>query len=111
MSIPKEAEPDAIELAKEALCEMAPLEAGYFLRDLGLNFPVTMDALKHAKKDMGIITRTVTNKTAMKEMCPSFTQEQINKSTKLEIVHCLSFTHYCLRENLNKLITQAKVLG
>ena len=32
--------------------EMPRLEAGLFLRDIGLNFPVTMDALKYAKEKL-----------------------------------------------------------
>jgi len=115
-SISKKAEPDIIELTKEALCEMAPLEAGYLLRDLGLNFPTTMDALRHAKKGMGMAIRTIISKPAIKDMCLSvgFTQEQVNKSTKLEVIRCLGyvpdpFVRYCLRGDLNKLVTQTRV--
>lgn len=119
----KKADQDIVELAEAALLEMAPLEAGYFLRDLNVNFPVTMDAINRAKENMGIMTRVVTNSSAMIEIgtCPQpagagFTEEQVKKAEKLEIIKCLKhtqkpFTRYCLRGEHNKLLAQTRVQG
>ena len=120
---PLKADNETIEFAKMALEEMAPLEAGYFLRDLGKNFPVTMNALKIARENLGIITRTITNKSAMIEIgtCPKpagagFTPEQVKKAQKLEIVECMKHSKrpyrlYCLRGELNRLLFQTRVWG
>lgn len=47
---PRTADDELICLAVDLLKEMKELEVGYYIRDLGYNFPVTMDALKKAKE-------------------------------------------------------------
>ena len=121
--IPRKAEPQIILLAEEAMLEMAPLEAGYFLRDLDINFPVTIDALNHARSNMGLTSRVITDESAMIEIgtCPKpagagFTAKQVKEAKKLEIVECMKHTSrpfrmYCLRGDLNKLLYQTRVEG
>ena len=105
---------ELIGLAEQALYEMAPLEAGYFLRDLGLDFPTTMSVLGDAKKNTRTITRTVKSKNVIKKMI-GVTSEQIEEAEKLEIIEYMeqekSYTRFCLRGQFNKIIAQTKARG
>lgn len=115
------AEPFEIEITELALKEMAPLEAGFTLRDLGLNFPTTMDALYIAGKKMGILRKSLAYQPTIKEIggCPrpggaGFSEEQLSKAKKLEIVDYLTgttnpYTIFYLRGNDNKVIATSRV--
>lgn len=109
---PLKASDDIVNLAEAALLEMAPLEAGFFLRDLNMNLPVTMDAISRAKERMGILVRSFTNKATILEIGTKagFTEEQITEAAKLEIIECKrNPTRYCLRGKFNKLLFETKV--
>jgi hypothetical protein len=50
---PRKADREAVDMAKMLLQEgMTPLDTGHELRDVGYNFPVTMDAIKRAKEEL-----------------------------------------------------------
>lgn len=120
----RHAEQHEIDIAELALLEgMAPLEAGFVLRDLGLNFPTTMDALRHAEKKLGILRRSITHKPVILEIggCPKpagagFNTEEIDKAEKMEIVDfCTNsispYRMFYLRDKDNKIISASRVNG
>lgn len=110
------ADQEDIDIAEQLLTEMAPLEAGYFMRDLGYSFPVTMDSLKKASEKLNIIRKVITSKRDMidigscpKPAGPGFIKEDIEKSTKLEIIDVYDkkkSVRYCLRNNAGELIAE-----
>jgi len=107
-SPPTKATLDIVEMAKEALKEMPPLEAGYFMRDLGCNFPVTMDAVRKAKKILGISTRTLTARPSIIEIgsASGFPRAICQKARKLEIIQNNKQQRCVLRGNFNKILAQ-----
>jgi hypothetical protein len=117
---PRTANKDEIDMAEQALLEMPRLVAGFFLRDLGCNLPVTMDAIAKAEHNMGILRRSIVNKREIidfgscpKPNGPGFSNEDLSKAQKMEVVDYGTNTaspytiYYLLVEN--KMIAQSRV--
>jgi len=107
-SPPTKATSDLVDMAKEALKEMPPLEAGRFLRDLGCNFPVTMDAVRKAQKILGISTRILTARPSIIEIgsASGFPRSLCQKAKKLEIIQNSKQQRCVLRGDFNKILAQ-----
>lgn len=120
---PRKSDDQGVKLVKALLLEMAPKEAGLFLRDVGYNFPCTMDAVNTARREMNIRTRMITDKHLIYEIgtCgkpggAGFDSSDVDKADKLEIIELMRHTEtphirYCLRDKFGELIAETTVIG
>ena len=102
------ADEELIEFSMEVLREHAPLEAGYFLREMGYNLPIALDAIKKASERIGLKRNVYISSMVQRAMSYGFDASHIEMADKLEIVDLEGLRIISLRNRFNTVISQKR---